>query len=206
VNDTVCLSSTYLGPVSYYCKLYAYRHIFIDAYDRYQKQTYRNRCLIAAADGVMPLSIPVVRRSSSHEVMRDIRISDHGNWHHLHWQALVSAYAKSPYFEFYEDDFRPFYEKHYDFLLDFNEALREKVCTLLDLQPHIELTTGVTPESTCCAKRDAETNALTFSPKPYYQVFSQRIGFQPDLSIVDLLFNMGPESLIILRDSPKRDV
>ena len=101
---TVYLSSAYLAPVEYYTKLLAYGQVYI-------KQTYRNRCTIAAPDGALALSIPTVKPDTLKCPMRDIRISDHGNWRHLHWNAIESAYNHTPFFEYYKDDFRPFYEK-----------------------------------------------------------------------------------------------
>ena len=110
---TVYLSSAYLAPVEYYTKLLAYGQVYIEQHDHYTKQTYRNRCTIAAPDGALALSIPTVKPDTLKCPMRDIRISDHGNWRHLHWNAIESAYNHTPFFEYYKDDFRPFYEKRY---------------------------------------------------------------------------------------------
>ena len=146
---TVYLSSAYLAPVEYYTKLLAYDQIYIEQHDHYTKQTYRNRCTIAAPDGELALSIPTVKPDTPKCPMRDIRISDHGNWRHLHWNAIESAYNHTPFFEYYKDDFRPFYEKKYEFLADFNEELCHLVCSLIDIQPVMERTseykTGFAP-------------------------------------------------------------
>ncbi|MDD3358556.1 MAG: WbqC family protein [Parabacteroides sp.] len=198
------LSSTYLGPVQQYCKMYQYPEVRIEAAENYLKQTYRNRCLIAAANGPLSLSIPIVKPDTLKCLTKDIRISDHGNWRHLHWNAISSAYNSSPFFEYYEDDFAPFYEKKYDFLFDFNEELRQMVCSLLDIHPHVVFTTdfetevendfrGISPKR--------ESGDSTFCPKPYYQVFQDKHGFIPNLSIIDLLFNTGNEGILVLRDS-----
>ena len=180
---TVLLSTAYLAPVEYYTKLLAYDRILVEQYDHYGKQTYRNRCTIAG------------------------RISDHGNWRHLHWNALESAYNHTPFFEYYKDEFRPFYEQKYEFLLDFNEALCSLVCSLIDLAPHIGRTTDYVAIPTDAddfrerihPKKDFRTEDPGFAPHPYYQVFQDRLGFLPNLSIADLLFNMGPESLLVLQ-------
>ena len=146
---TVYLSSAYLAPVEYYTKLLAYDRVCIEQHDHYIKQTYRNRCTIAAPDGELALSIPTVKPASLKCPMCDIRISDHGNWRHLHWNALSSAYNHTPFFEYYKDDFQPFYEKKYEFLADFNEELCHLVCSLIDIQPVMERTseykTGFAP-------------------------------------------------------------
>lgn len=147
---TVYLSSAYLAPVEYYTKLLAYDQIYIEQHDHYTKQTYRNRCTIAAPDGELALSIPTVKPDTPKCPMRDIRISDHGNWRHLHWNAIESAYNHTPFFEYYKDDFRPFYEKKYEFLADFNEELCHLVCSLIDIQPTLKRTseykTGITSD------------------------------------------------------------
>ena len=94
---TVFPSSAYLAPIEYYTKLLAYDKVFIEQHDHYMKQTYRNRCTIAAANGSLALSIPIVKPDTLKCPTKDIRISDHGNWRHLHWNALVSAYNMSPF-------------------------------------------------------------------------------------------------------------
>ena len=207
---TVFLSSAYLAPIEYYTKLLAYDKVFIEQHDHYMKQTYRNRCTIAAPDGELALSIPTVKPSTLKCPMRDIRISDHGNWRHLHWNAIESAYNHTPFFEYYKDDFRPFYEQKYEFLADFNEELCHLVCSLIDLQPDMTRTTGYRTEfaphetdfrERIHPKKDFALEDTVFSPQPYYQVFQERLGFLPNLSIIDLLFNMGPESLLILQKS-----
>ena len=206
---TVYLSSAYLAPVEYYTKLLAYDRVCIEQHDHYIKQTYRNRCTIAAPDGELALSIPTVKPAS---LKCPIRISDHGNWRHLHWNAIESAYNHTPFFEYYKDDFRPFYEKKYEFLADFNEELCHLVCSLIDIQPVMERTseykTGFAPgeadfRERIHPKKDFSLEDPDFSPQPYYQVFQERLGFLPNLSIIDLLFNMGPESLLVLQQSNK---
>ena len=139
--------------------------------------------------------------------MRDVRISEHGNWRRQHWNALVSAYRNSPFFEYYADDFAHFYEERDGFLMDFNLRLHNVVCELLGLDREIRVLTteDALKEATDAAgdlRSIAEPKALaelTETPQRYYQVFAQRNGFIPNLSIVDLLFNMGPEGLITLR-------
>lgn len=204
---TVYLSSAYLAPVQYYSKLLRYDRICIEQYDHYEKQSYRNRCVIASPQGELTLSIPVVKPAPKC-AMKDVRISDHGNWRRLHWNALEAAYNNTPFFEYYKDDFHPFYERRYEFLADFNEDLFCLVGELIDLHPQWERTSvykarldahEVDLRDSIHPKRDFRTDDPAFSPRPYYQVFESRFGFLPNLSIVDLLFNMGPESLLVLR-------
>ena len=195
---TACLSTTYFGPVQWYQKLYRYDQVVIDGEERFQKQTYRNRCLIATTQGVQALTVPVVHDSKSS--ISDVLISDHGNWRHLHWQALQSAYGDSAFFEYYEDDLRPFFkENNWERLVDYNDAICRKVCELLDIQPSI-----VHQSSQDCSDFRLVINPKhpledsEFMPRKYYQVYQQKHGFLSNLSILDLLFNMGPESIFFL--------
>ena len=195
---TACLSTTYFGPVQWYQKLYRYDQVVIDGEERFQKQTYRNRCLIATTQGVQALTVPVVHDSKSS--ISDMLISDHGNWRHLHWQALQSAYGDSAFFEYYEDDLRPFFkENNWERLVDYNDAICRKVCELLDIQPSI-----VHQSSQDCSDFRLVINPKhpledsEFMPRKYYQVYQQKHGFLSNLSILDLLFNMGPESIFFL--------
>lgn len=204
-NSTAYISTAYLGPIQLYTKLYSYPEIMLEVQENYLKQTYRNRCIIAAANGAQALTVPIEKPQTLKCLTKDIRISDHGNWRHLHWNALVSAYNMSPFFEYYEDDFAPFYEKKYEFLLDFNETLREVVCELIDMQPNIRETTEYrhTAEHdfrNIISPKGTQTDN-DFVPAEYYQVFKNKYGFLSNLSIVDLLFNMGPESSLILKNS-----
>ena len=198
----VLLSTTYFGPIQWYQKLYRAEHVEIEQWESFQKQTYRNRCLIATANGVQALTVPVEHGDSP--LIKDIRLSDHGNWRHLHWNALQSAYGESPFFEYYQDDIRPFFERHWTFLLDFNEEIRQKMCELIDIQPNVSYTEGFIPEeSPLTSYRIAISpkhpqDDPDFLPKRYYQVYEQKHGFLPNLSILDLLFNMGPESIFLL--------
>lgn len=179
------LPTSFFGPVSWYEPLArATEPVYIEAHENFQKQTLRTRCRIATANGVQTLTVPV----SGSGTIKDIKISDHNNWRHLHWQALASAYGSSPFFEYYADDIAPFFEKKWDFLFDYNLEITHKMCELLDIHTEIRLT----EEYQGCTRNQVN------DCKPYYQVFKSRHGFLPDLSILDLLFNMGPESILCL--------
>lgn len=201
------LGSAYWAPVSYYAALYRNGGAVIEQYDSYVKQTYRNRCTIVAAQGVQLLTVPVEKPTSPHTVMRDIRISDHGNWRHLHASAIASAYGSSPFYEYYADDINRLYEQRYDFLLDYNMAQIECVCSWLGITLDIERSTQyVVPDAAGVIdlrqaihpKHPDETLLAPYRPQPYYQVFSAKHGFVADASILDLLCNMGNESLLTL--------
>ena len=201
--NTAILQTTYFGPIQWYQKLHRFDHCIIEQHDSYQKQTYRNRCLIATANGVQALTVPV-EHNNDRMLVKDLRISDHNQWRRIHWNALQSAYSESPFFEYYADDIRPFFEKRYDFLIDFNEAIRETVCKLIDILPQIEYTSAYNSQwqesadyrDVIHAKHPLPDN--DFEAKPYWQVFQHKHGFLANLSILDLLFCMGPESVFYL--------
>ena len=196
------LSTTYFGPIQWYQKLYRAEEVFIERCESFQKQTYRNRCIIATTNGPQALTVPIERKFTVNYYIKDIRISDHGNWRHLHWNALQSAYGESPFFDYYQDDIRPFFEQRWDYLFDFNEAIREKMCELLDIQPKVdyskEFTVNYMKDYRMVIRPKNPEPDPDFTPKRYYQVYEQKHGFLPNLSILDLLFNMGPESIFYL--------
>ena len=201
------LSSTYFGPIQWYQKLNRYDECLIERHESFIKQTYRNRMIIPTTNGPLSLTIP-----TNHDIslsMKDIRISDHANWRHVHWNALLSAYGESPFFEYYQDDIRPFYEKKYEFLFDFNMETTEKMIELLDIRPKISITEAyiqskeLEEEDEIKDFRDAirpkkPLPDAEFAPKRYYQVYEQKHGFLPNMSILDLLFNEGNEAIFYL--------
>ena len=211
---TALLQTTYFGPIQWYQKLYRHDRVIIEQYDSYQKQTYRNRCIIATANGTQALTVPVEhndQRSTFNVQCKDLRISDHNQWRRVHWNALQSAYSESPFFDYYADDLRPFFERKYDFLVDFNEAIRQKVCELIDIHPNVSYTTEFTSDIAAQTSPSADITDFRdvinakhpqpdadFTPRSYWQVFQHKHGFLPNLSILDLLFNMGTESIFLL--------
>lgn len=199
------LSSAYFGPVQWFQKLNRAERCIIERNDNYTKQTYRNRCVIATTAGRQALTIPVEAYDGLKCPMRDIRISDHGGWRRLHWNALVSAYGESPFFDYYADDIRPFYERRWDYLFDFNMEATVAVCALLDVTPNIVVADSYADpvaeqaddyRDAIRPKHSAEDAA--FTPQPYYQVYASKHGFLPNLSILDLLFNEGPDGIFLL--------
>ena len=252
--DSAILSTTYLGPIEYYSKLFHYKNILLETQENYIKQTYRNRCFIGAANDKLSLSIPVESSGGEKTSIKEIRLSDHGNWRHQHWYAIRSTYNSTPFFEYYEDEFAPFFEKKFDFLFDLNEELRELICSLLGISPNIIYTNEyfepnedfrkpvddiiyknelIIPSNSIKAvqnnsflikditnnidesiivkdfrytihpKRDYKILDNEYKDVDYYQLFDKKWGFRPNLSIIDLLFNMGNESIIILKNSIK---
>lgn len=201
--ENVCLTSAYLAPVEYYSAMAKADTVFLEHCEFYEKQSYRNRCNIAGANGQLALTIPVEKSKGSRMLTRDVRISEHGDWQLQHWRSIESAYNSTPFFEYYKDDLIPFYEKDWTFLWDFNAEIQAKMLELLDLQVDIQLTKEykvdfdenvLDARNSIHPKKETDTGSL----KNYYQVFEQRFGFIPNLSSIDLLFNMGNESILIL--------
>lgn len=205
---TTLFSTAYFAPVQYYWHWHRSENPVMEATEHYIKQTWRNRCVIGTANGPMTLSLPV-EANAEKTCIKDVRLSEHGNWQHLHWNSIESAYNSSPFFEYYADDFRPFYEKKPGFLFDFNEGIREKMCELLELETQSVKSTAFISErempdgwvdlrNSIHPKKNVDHVDPNFKSEPYYQVFDRKFGFQPNLSMLDLLFNMGPEAILYL--------
>ncbi|MGV3762457.1 WbqC family protein [Parapedobacter sp.] len=192
------LPACYLPPVSYFHVLNgSSASIQLEQYEHYPKQTYRNRASIYSANGKLNLIIPVKHGNKNHMAMKDVRINYEADWQRLHWASLQTAYRSSAYFEYYEDDFAPFYQQRFEWLFDFNEAQLVLLLRLLKIENEVGRTMGYHDEyprgmdfrQVIHPKKNPAGNI-----KPYYQVFAPKHGFIADLSIVDLLFNHGPQS------------
>jgi hypothetical protein len=189
----------YLPPVEYFVKVNTYKPlILVEKEEHFPRQTYRNRAHISSPDGKLALTVPVVKGSKNHTVIKDVKISYDFNWQRLHWQSLQTCYRRSAYFEYYEDEFARFYEKKYDFLFDYNKDLFRFILQAIKLQVEIKFTDRYETEypglddlrNTITPKKTPE-----FMQKPYFQVFEDRNGFLKNLSIADLLFNQGPHTI-----------
>lgn len=202
MESTSCLLSTaYLAPVQYYSKLATYTNAYIEHQEFFPKQTYRNRAVIYGANGALNLTIPIKDRSNR-TLTKDAKIAYHLDWQKLHWRSLEAAYRSTPYFEYYQDDFYPFYTTaRYTFLIDFNAALLEATGKLIKLKSKLEVTSSYIKDPVETAdfrnlispKSDPAAD-YSFTIKPYPQLFDTKYGFIPNLSIVDLLFNQGPDT------------
>lgn len=198
---SILVESLYLPPIEYMAQLLSHDNIMVEQYSHYQKNSCRNRAYIGTSHGVLLLSIPLMKGKNGHQAMRDVRISYNWDWQKLHWQSLHTAYRSSPYFEFYEADFYPFYQHRYDFLLDFNLSFLDMLLGLLKLQKTITRTDGYMADYSTAIPSMVDWRhwakpfippATDEDPTPaYHQVFADRVGFLPQLSIVDLLFNVG---------------
>lgn len=182
----------YLPPISWFAAAKGNEPISIEIYENFQKQTCRNRSYIDSPNGKLALSIPIEKSNFNDNgkcLMKDIMISHQLDWRHQHWYAFESSYFNSPFFEYLQDDFRPIYEKEWKYLADLNEVLITKCLELLEINNPVIRTTEYQGNAAILGKK---------KNKEYYQVFKEKHGFIEDLSIIDLLFNMGPEAQLFL--------
>ncbi len=188
----------YLPPIEFFSKAIEHKdNILIEDAEHFQKQTYRNRAAILSPNGQLDLIIPVIKGSKNHTHVRDVRISNDFRWQRLHWMSLQTCYRSSAFFEYYEDDFAVFYERKWEFLFDYNEQLLNTVFRLLNVSFAYHYTTAF--EKSYDGYQDYRNSihpkhAPTTPANAYFQVFESKTGFLPNLSIVDLLFNQGPQS------------
>jgi len=206
-NTKVLLSTAYLAPIQYFTKLVSYQEIFIEYCESYLIQSYRNRTVIFTSNGPLQLSIPVADGPSAKGPIRDLKISYDQPWQLMHWRGISSAYNSSPFFEYYADDLAPFFhEKKWKYLFDFNLNIQNAILKTINLNITIKETLnyypkGEVPETiddfryTIHPKRQKQEPDSHFFPTPYTQVFDDKWGFLPNLSILDLLFNEGPQSI-----------
>jgi len=193
-----------LGPIDYFAAMVNANEIHIEAQEHYTKQTYRNRSLIMTTSGVLPLTIPVIKVNGNHTKTKDVLISYSQKWQNLHWRAIVSAYNHSPYFLYYKEDLEGFFKNKTESLLDLNMHLTKLILDLIGCKTELIETKTYEKEvfDSILDLREA------FHPKrksqrqfkKYIQVFSEKFDFIPNLSILDLLFNVGPGTLDYLED------
>jgi len=198
MNSTAILPTAYLAPIQYYSKLIVYNTNIIEHNEHYIKQSCRSRCHIYSPNGLQTLSIPLTKRDHR-QTIKEIKVSYDYDWQKLHWRSLESAYRRSPFFEYFEDDLHPFYhDKKFEYLIDLNEELQQTILALLKVKPNYNFT-----EKYKAVYENTDDYRIVFSPKaplisdeqyiikPYHQVFQNKFGFIENLSIVDLLFNEG---------------
>lgn len=198
---------TYFGPIDQYIAMFKAKSITFEKFDNYQKQTYRNRQYIYGANGRLLLNIPIKHRKvqAKRQLYKDVKIEQSFKWQQLHWKSIQTAYRTSPFFEFYEDDFAFLFEKPAHYLMDYNLKCTEVVCTALGLEFSPSFTQKYKPNSEDLTKIDHRNFAIAkrssfYKINTYNQVFEPKFGFIPNLSILDLLFNLGPSSEAYLQD------
>ena len=189
----------YLPNVEFFKNLQSFKDqtILIEKNEHYPKQTFRNRTSIAGPNGILNLSVPIKKESEKYIDFKDIRISNEDKWQRIHWLSLETSYRSSAYFEFYEDDFAPFYQKKYNFLFDYNLELFIVVLKLIKMPVKYDFT--VTYEKSYENLIDFRminppNKPSDYQNKKYYQVFEDKNKYLNNISILDLLFNQGPQA------------
>ena len=193
----ITLPSYYLPPISWFAAFKSGEPTAIEVCENFQKQTLRNRCRIDSPNGSLMLSIPIDKSNFTELgncLIRDVRISHQLDWRHQHWFAFETSYYNSPFFEYLQDDFRPIYERDWKYLVDLNEALIMKCLELLE----IDIRPTPTTDYQGLSVSDKELRNPSVGTKSYYQVYRHKHPFLPNLSVFDLLMNMGPEAPLYL--------
>jgi hypothetical protein len=198
-DSAVLLSVAYFPPISYFAQLLSGKKIVFEKYESYEKQSYRNRCHILSSNGILPLSIPIKKGSDAKILITDTRIDYTENWQQIHRRAIDSAYSSSPFHEYYMDSFSWVFDKKTEFLFDLNVQIIETLATEIEFDFSFEFTSSFQKEYSCHDLRNAihpKKGIIldNFTMKPYTQVFTEKFGFSSDLSILDLLFNEGPNT------------
>ena len=195
--STVLLSTAYMPTTYYLSQVINHDKVVLEKHEHFIKQSYRNRCEIATANGKLTLSIPLIKQADK-ELISEKKISYAEGWQKQHWRAISSAYKNSPYFEFFEDEFKLFYENQYEFLFEYNTQLLQTILNILRIKKQIEFTQnfeGHPNNATDFRYLSDLTNSDATPMKPYYQVFADKSGFMPNLSCLDSLFNVGLKTI-----------
>ena len=213
MTKSAILSSSYFGNIQFFSHIVKSGTVFIEQNDHYSRQSYRNRTTIMAANGPMNLTVPVVKPKGK-TVTKDIVISYDTKWQKNHWRSIFSAYNSSPFFEYYKDDLYPVFQKQWKYLTDLNSKLLELTLEMIEANPKIEYPDEYIENvndylldlrEVIHPKKDFRISDNQFSPLPYRQVFSETMNFVPNLSILDLIFNKGPEAYSVLEESLRGD-
>ena len=197
----VLLSTAYFAPIVYYSLLLSDdTEIIIEKHENFNKQSYRNRCTIYTANGLLDLVVPIVKTEKLKIPISEVEISYDTSWQKLHFKAIESAYRRSPFYQYYIDDLMIFFNRRHRLLYDFNMQIMQKMCSLIKIPFHVrESDEFVKSGEGIIDLRDSihpkkHDRAESEHPFPCYtQVFADKWGFKPNLSILDLLFNVGPE-------------
>ena len=204
--ETVVISSCYFPPILFFSEIFKAKNIVIDIHEYFIKQTLRNRAYICNAEGKMPLIVPVRHTGGKLTPVKDIMLSYDAGWQKNHWRSITSAYRNSPWFEFMEDDIAPFFTRKEKFLCDLNERIFNTLLRLCGITANVTKSEGYVKDypghhidlrNLSDIKYFEKVN-LANPPLQYNQVFTGRLGFTGGLSILDLLFNEGKNTLAYL--------
>ncbi len=208
-QSKILLGLAYLPNVQHFTKLYAHSQVYIEAHEHYTKRSFRNRTQIVGANGIQRLSIPLEKGKNEQMPIGQVRISYDMPWQSQHWKSILSAYGKAPFFEFYADELIPFYKKKYDFLFDYNFEILQCLINLIGLDCTLNYTTAYIAEPIGVLDYRKliypkyVNDDIMYIPQFYNQVFEERHGFIPNMSVLDLLFCVGPAAIQVLANATK---
>jgi hypothetical protein len=194
----ILLSAAYLPPLDYFSLIARADEVYIESNENYIKQSYRNRCYILAPSGRQMLSVPVFEGSRHKIPITEAKIDYSKRWQQVHLRALISCYKSSPFFDYYFDNIEKIISSNNEYLFQLNISLTETILRMLGIHKPISFTTSfeaVENQPYDFRNRVHPDKQLLFTSKEYYQVFNQNSSFYPNMSIVDLIFNMGPEAI-----------
>jgi hypothetical protein len=201
-DKKILIDCQYLPPVSYFALCLHASEVYIEQHEYFVKSSNRNRCYIASPNGLQMLSIPIHYGKSHKQLYKDVQASKEIAWQKNHWQSLCSAYRSSPFFEFYEDEFYSFFHQEVSSVFEYNMNLFNKICSLLKIEIPIKYTESFKTNYEELLDYRFLYREMKYEPDmpEYTQVFGNRHGFLEDISILDLLFNMGPSAKTYLQD------
>jgi hypothetical protein len=192
----------YLPPVSWFAEVIKHDDLVLEQFDSWQKSSFRNKTIIAGPNTLQTLSVPIVGGRNQKGLYKDIKICYTERWPNVHINAIRTAYGSAPFYEYYADSFYEILRKERNYLFDLNEALLNQIIKTLKLNISISKSTDyrLTIEEGATDLRNRITAKTNFQPqKTYIQVFSERHGFRPNVSILDLIFHEGPNAANYLR-------
>lgn len=210
MNLSLLIENQYFGTVNYYQTLFQYSNIEIEQYEFFQKMSFRNRCIIPGANGLINLTVPIENGRNQKTLMRDIKIAYRDNWVLQHCRSLEASYNRAPFFEYYRDELFALLEKRPVFLMELNESLLFWTLKKFRVQLNISKTDLYRAETepgivdarnTILPKNFQSEDMIGKAPVNYLQVFQDRIGFMPNMCILDLLFCVGPSGANLLKSN-----
>ena len=207
---TILIESHYFPSIQYFSKFFLHPSLMLEQQENYVKRSFRNRTHIATANGLLRLSVPLEKGKNQQQSIQEVCISYEENWQSKQWTAICSAYGNAPFFEYYVDDFQPLFEEQDTYLFEHNLKILQTIFFVLDISPTIEFSetylTKTTPDI-CDFRNKINPKTInsiidtSYQNIPYQQVFAEKNGYLPNLSILDLIFCKGPETISILENS-----
>ena len=215
-NNSLIIEAQYFPPIEYFKQFVQFPHIVIEAHENYQKGSYRNRCHIANSTGVQVLSVPLRKGKNANQPIREVAIAYDMDWQKQHWQSIRTAYGSAPFWEHYAPQLEPFFLKKWDYLFDLNIAILETFLKILKLKNTVNVSFSTDYEINFTIKEIIDTpsgvrqdgvdlrnkilpNKSDFQGEKYAQLFQERTGFLPNLSILDLIFCTGPQAMTVIK-------